>query len=230
MPTTKQIQANQSNAQKSTGPKTEAGKQRSALNACRHGLTGHVTVLPNEDREAYDAFAKQLRAELDVDGALEDSLATLYIGTLWKLQRAHATEDNLYSLGLMEEVAENLNLEHPEVHNAVSNAKTFRNDSATFSRLSLYVQRLVSQSNALLKQLQSIQAARRPAQQAEIHEAVRACKFMKMQGQPFDPQENGFVCSQERIDLFIRRGHLNHHAAIAEDCHYDRAQYLKKAA
>ncbi|HEY3837442.1 MAG TPA: hypothetical protein VGL72_12760, partial [Bryobacteraceae bacterium] len=104
MPTTKQIQANQSNAQKSTGPKTEAGKQRSALNACRHGLTGHVTVLPNEDREAYDAFAKQLRAELDVDGALEDSLATLYIGTLWKLQRAHATEDNLYSLGLMEEV------------------------------------------------------------------------------------------------------------------------------
>ena len=230
MPSPKQIEANRANAQKSTGPQSEAGKQRSSLNACRHGLTGHVAVLPNEDREAYTAFARQLRAELDVDGALEDSLATLYIGTLWKLQRAHATEDNLYTLGLMEEVAENLNIENAESHNAISNAKTFRNDSATFSRLSLYIQRLVSQSHALLKQLQAVQAARRPAQRAEIHEAIRAYKFKKMQGEPFDPQENGFVCSQERIDLYIRRGYLDHHAAIAEDCHFDRAQYLKKAA
>jgi len=37
--TDKQLQANQANAQHSTGPKTEAGKNRSRLNAGRHGLT-----------------------------------------------------------------------------------------------------------------------------------------------------------------------------------------------
>jgi hypothetical protein len=230
MPTPKQIAANQANAQKSTGPQTEAGKQRSALNACRHGLTGHVTVLPNEDREAYEAFAKQILPDLDVDGALERSLADLYVGTLWKLQRAHANEDNLYTLGLMEGAAENLNIEHPEAHNAVSNAKTFRNESAAFSRLSLYIQRLVSQSNALLKQLKQVQADRRVLQSREIHEAVRAYKFKKMQGEPFNPQENGFVCSTERIELYIRRQSLDHHAEIAEKAGYDHPKYQKMAA
>ena len=39
------LRANRLNAQKSTGPRTEAGKQRSSLNATRHGLTGQVLTL-----------------------------------------------------------------------------------------------------------------------------------------------------------------------------------------
>ena len=230
MSTPKQIEANQSNAQQSTGPRTQPGKSRSALNACRHGLTGHVTVLPHEDREAYDAFAKQLLPDLDPQGPHEESLATLYIGTLWKLQRAHAIEDNLYTLGLMESVAENLNIENPEPHNAVSNAKTFRNDSATFARISLYVQRLLSQSRSLLDQLKNVQSERRDRQQAELAEATRAYKFQQMQGEPFDPQQNGFVCSLEQIERHLRRQNLNRHASIAEHCRFDRPAYLKMAA
>ena len=40
---------NRANAAHSTGPKTEAGKQHSCLNALRHGLTGHTIILPKED-------------------------------------------------------------------------------------------------------------------------------------------------------------------------------------
>ncbi len=46
---------NRANAQHSTGPKTEAGKQRSSLNALRHGLTGQIVVMPTEDLQAYQA-------------------------------------------------------------------------------------------------------------------------------------------------------------------------------
>ena len=46
---------NRANAAHSTGPKTEAGKPRSCLNALRHGLTGHTIILPAEDLEAYTA-------------------------------------------------------------------------------------------------------------------------------------------------------------------------------
>jgi hypothetical protein len=38
--TSSQIAANQANAQKSTGPTTAEGKQRSSLNALKTGLTG----------------------------------------------------------------------------------------------------------------------------------------------------------------------------------------------
>ena len=43
------IRANRLNAQKSTGPKTERGKERSRANAVKHGLTGEGLALPTED-------------------------------------------------------------------------------------------------------------------------------------------------------------------------------------
>jgi hypothetical protein len=44
--------SNQRNAQKSTGPRTEAGKQRSRANALKHGLSGEGVVLATETLEA----------------------------------------------------------------------------------------------------------------------------------------------------------------------------------
>ena len=43
--TTDRALINRANAQRSTGPKTEEGKQRSSLNALRHGLTGQTIIL-----------------------------------------------------------------------------------------------------------------------------------------------------------------------------------------
>ncbi len=56
MATPAQVLSNQENAKHSTGPKTEAGKLNSKLNATRHGLTGQTVVLPTEDAHAYAAF------------------------------------------------------------------------------------------------------------------------------------------------------------------------------
>src|SRR5579862_2428308 len=38
----------------STGPKTEEGKQRSRVNAYKHGLTGQTLLLSAEERTFYD--------------------------------------------------------------------------------------------------------------------------------------------------------------------------------
>ena len=51
MATVKQREANQRNAQFSTGPKTQEGKDKVRLNPIKHGLrTEIVEVLPREDR------------------------------------------------------------------------------------------------------------------------------------------------------------------------------------
>jgi hypothetical protein len=52
-----QIEANRRNAQQSTGPRSEAGKRTSSLNALRHGLTSRMVVLPTEDLAAYQRFS-----------------------------------------------------------------------------------------------------------------------------------------------------------------------------
>ncbi|WP_406857189.1 hypothetical protein ABEG18_06040 [Alsobacter sp. KACC 23698] len=61
MTSERQIAANRRNAQKSTGPRSAAGKMRSRLNARRHGLTA---VLPEPaDRALLGEIERVLQAE-----------------------------------------------------------------------------------------------------------------------------------------------------------------------
>src|SRR5205085_11687208 len=59
MATEKQIAANRANAQKSTGPKTAAGRLKSSRNALRHGLSLPLRF-DTETYEKADAIARAL--------------------------------------------------------------------------------------------------------------------------------------------------------------------------
>src|SRR6202162_5370343 len=65
---------NRANSQHSTGPRTVAGKQRSSLNALRHGLTARTAVLPSEDPAAYEQHCRQFRDEYQPANATETQL------------------------------------------------------------------------------------------------------------------------------------------------------------
>jgi hypothetical protein len=62
--------ANKANAQKSTGPRTEAGKAKSRMNGVKHGLCC-VEVVPDADREEYEArcarWLVEQKPETDAD-------------------------------------------------------------------------------------------------------------------------------------------------------------------
>src|ERR1700688_1542434 len=83
---------NRENAKKSTGPRTEAGKQRSKLNALRHGLTGQTVVLPTEDHSVYDRHAQSFLDEYQPKGATETQFVHSLIDASWRLNRVSAVE------------------------------------------------------------------------------------------------------------------------------------------
>jgi hypothetical protein len=77
----KRIAANRRNAQKSTGPRTEAGKQRSRLNARRHGLTGfYLCDGEGEDAAALQRELMRERPDIAPDDAAEFARLSVLVG------------------------------------------------------------------------------------------------------------------------------------------------------
>src|SRR5580704_902419 len=86
------IQANRRNALKSTGPKTERGKERARLNGLRHGMTAKQLVARGEDFGDFGRFSAELRAALAPADALEEQLVEGIVVSTWRLRRVWRTE------------------------------------------------------------------------------------------------------------------------------------------
>jgi hypothetical protein len=91
----RQWAANRENAQRSTGPRTPAGKRRSRQNALRHGLTAQTVIDGLEDGEDYRAFEAAIVADYDAHTALERELVLRLASLLWRIRRASGIETDL---------------------------------------------------------------------------------------------------------------------------------------
>jgi hypothetical protein len=98
MTSIKQIEANRRNSLKSTGPKTEAGKQAARCNAVRHGLTAETVIGALEDADDYKGFETAITADYDAQSAVERELVLRLASLLWRLRRATTIETGLFEI------------------------------------------------------------------------------------------------------------------------------------
>ena len=83
-----QLQANRSNAQKSTDPRTAEGKAVVAQNSVKHGLLAKEVVVKGEDPGEFELYRDQMLEELAPAGQMESMLARRIVGLAWRLRRA----------------------------------------------------------------------------------------------------------------------------------------------
>ena len=200
----KQLAANRKNARLSTGPKTVEGRNRSRMNALRHGLTGQVTTMTEEDRAARDKFSEALIRSLAPEGAMETQLAQRIATDSWRLNRASAIEDNLFALGLYEK-AGNLCPDHEQIDAALTAARVFTEESKQLQLLTLYEQRLNRGLQKNLALLQSLQAARKTQRATQMKEAIELLQLSEMKGVAYQPAKDGFVFSNSEIHAGLDR-------------------------
>jgi hypothetical protein len=91
-------EANRRNALKSTGPRTEAGKEQSHQNALRHGLTAETVIARVEDLEDYKAFEATIIADYDPETAVERELVLRLASLSWRSRRAILIETGLFTI------------------------------------------------------------------------------------------------------------------------------------
>src|SRR5262249_8823047 len=126
-----QTAANRQNALVSTGPRSPAGKARSAKNALRHGLRSELAVLPGERPEDWEAHLAGIVQSLAPAGVLETELAHRVALSLWRLRRVAAFEttfvaDSLEGVGedVRQAAARHIALSGEEEPAAVRRRKT----------------------------------------------------------------------------------------------------------
>src|SRR5665213_3091852 len=192
---------NRANAQHSTGPKPEAGKQKSSLNALRHGLTGQIVVMPTDDLAAYERHLKSYTDDCDPQGTIESQLVQTLADTAWRLNRVAALETNLLSLGIANgtPVAD----APPQVQDAFAIAAALESQTKALNNLSMHSQRLSRQFERAVAQLAEIQKTRRAQEKQELNDLLAIMDMYEDKGETYDPSDDGFVFSQAQINHAI---------------------------
>jgi hypothetical protein len=182
---------NRRNAQHSTGPKTEAGKQRSRLNAMKYGFTGQLVVMPTEDLELYESHKKSFENEYQPQGATEENLVQALADASWRLNRVALLESNLLSISYTP---------RDLVDGLLDQAKAL-------AHLSMHSQRLSRQFERTVAQLRELQKARR-IQEKDLDDLRNITEMCDSQGEKRNPSQNlsqdGFVFSSTQIDPTLR--------------------------
>jgi len=160
MATKKQIAANRRNAKKSTGPRTVAGKVKSAQNATKHGLRATQPLLPEEDGAAYEAWRMSLIHELWPETPLERAIVERLAGVQWRLMRVPGIEAELLGRLRVNALGRDEGL-------GGAWARDVGPHGGALARLSRYETALERSAARLLAELRRLQDARRKAERAE---------------------------------------------------------------
>ncbi len=185
---------NQANSQHSTGPVTDAGKQRSSQNALRHGLTAQVVVMPSEDLASYKRHLKSFTDEYRPEGASETQLVLVLANASWRLNRVAALETNLLPL-----VPPELGGAPNEVRDAIAVAAALESHAKSVANLGMHSQRLFRQFDAALVRLRDLQKTRREQETRDLNQVLNVMAMYKSKGETYDPTRDGFVFSSTQI-------------------------------
>jgi len=211
------------------GPKTEAGRKRSSLNARGHGITGQVTTMTDEDRAAHDKLAQALMKDLAFEGAMETQLAQRIATDSWRLNRISAIEDNLFAIGLHQNAGQ-LCPDNGQIDAALTAARVFTMQAKNLQLLTLYEQRINRSLQKNLALLQSLQAVRKQEREADMKKAAVLLKLSEMKGLEYHPQKDGFVFSNDQIHAAIDRDQRLQRASTTDLSKYRPRKFQTQAA
>ena len=178
---------------RSTGPRTAAGKQRSSMNALTHGLTSCAPVLATEDPAAYQRHCRQFFDEYQPATATETQLTQELADTSWRLNRIPHLESALLDRAANPPSDQaRIDFDIVDAHRALGT-------------LGMHYQRLSRQFQKTVDQLREIQSERSREQARELRHAAAVLEHHKRKGIPYDLAEDGFVFPKAQVEAFAQR-------------------------
>ncbi len=184
MATDKQIEANRRNATKSTGPKTEEGKQASRSNAWKHGLAAKnmlYSPMRHEDHNAFHQMRNQLMQSWQPAGLKEEQLVDMIASAYNRMQRLEKIESG-YMDGALATMQRRFGL--PDTPTDADDfgcgvAMGDENNQLTFETLDRYRKNAWLDYDRAVRRLEAMQNARREQAIEEKEEELREAERQK---------------------------------------------------
>ena len=174
------------NAQKSTGPTSVPGKQRSSMNAMKHNLSGQHLIMLATEREAYNRMGTSMLIDLAPKSEPERQIAQKIIDTNFRLNRITAVENNMFSFGITGSETDCAHDDRIEVMAAQTRAWTER--AGLFDTLGRYESRLSRQLHKYQEEFERLQAVRQERERIDSHRSRNEIKRDQ-----FDPASFGTI-------------------------------------
>ena len=152
MSTERQIEANRANAQRSTGPRTDAGKSASSQNAATHSLTAKGFIILPGQAEAFAQLQSDLRSTLLPTGPLQEIIFTRAFECAWTLHRCRIASAELYQWAAKT---------NPSIDPIVDNQ-----NEARYSRVQKYAREAENSMYKAMRELGKLQAEQKFRQEA----------------------------------------------------------------
>jgi len=158
-PTTR-AEINRKNAQNSTGPTSENGKQRSALNGIKHGLTGQRLLLLPHEVEPYQRMTGAFRSDYNPQTELESQLVQHIVDCNMRLHRISAIESNMFAVGAIDNIREDV--EHDDAtESVIAQTRAWIKQADSFEKLSRHEGRISRQLLKYTQEIDRVQTNRR---------------------------------------------------------------------
>jgi len=168
-----------------SSPSQSKPRDRRALNAYRHGLTGHVHVLTPADQVAYEKHCQGTHQSFAPVGHFETDLVQSIADDRWHLKHAAALENSIFALDIG--AAEPSAVNHPEVDVALTQARTWLSEGKSVELLSLYANRIQRRVERNLAMLRQTQGDRKAAFQQAVEEAELLAELAEKAGESYQP-------------------------------------------
>jgi hypothetical protein len=169
MATPAQIEANRRNAQRSTGPRTQAGKDKAKLNAIKHGLAASTSVfLPHEDAARYHEMRAALFETWQPANAQELLLVDQICQAWWATERSARFQNGFFTNQLRTIKARHRASQDPDANDdeGIAVSMSDPENEAGYRTLFRYDDRAWSKYHRAIDRLRKLQADRRKLERA----------------------------------------------------------------
>jgi hypothetical protein len=162
-------------------------RDRRALSAYRHGLTGQIHILTQSDQVAYEKHCQGYHQSLAPQGAVETDLVQSIAEDRWRLKRAAALESAIFAadITLPDEIASG----NEEVDTALAQGRAWLAKGGNLQLLGLYESRIQRRFEKNMAELRTLQAQRQADRDRVVEEYDLVAQLAISNKENYDPRQ-----------------------------------------